>query len=561
MPSHGPFLPGASDQDNLGQHFRLNWDIPSRIEGDDGEVASAVDVSQGGPLEKTTSMLVGTDFGFALDPDQVPVGITVTVRAKANISVAGFPRDGVVELIYLGEVVGAIPTGGADWTSSFTTRTFGDASELWGWSPSRSEINDSSFGVRYDCIVPRGSTAEIDWIKIEVEYATSTGVSFAMAGGIGSGGEFPRGVFPAVTFSGGIGVGFPRWPRNFNKVAFTGGVGAGNAAWSLVTGSYRSMTGGIGVGYGTPTRHVKFTTGGGVGAGNEEWDALKVQTFETAGGIGAGNSDPLSKSIKKHTAGGVGAGGAFGYTRNAYRVSAGGVGVGNAAWVIAQGKWFGFSGGLGVGNGEWTATRSRTFTMSGGIAAGAGFRQFGNTGGPTDDGGDDWGDDRDKSHRGAFTRREVITAIKAYLEATVLGGYTVYVATNDDDMNKIPPGDRFAVIMLGASRDEQPNVSGGGLYSATRVEPLNIRVYSSLSADQLPRSSMWTLRQDKGALERARKLRRELHMHDLMDASGWLMLIQPMRSTMTGEPRATRDNPQWAYFQETFEVCYLEHLG
>jgi hypothetical protein len=553
MSSQGPFLPTTVAQ--AGSPALLRWDLNvDTVELDDGNFTFT---GQSPATFRSSFKLLCTGFGFTLIPGAVIQGFTLTFSCATQSGGLGTAqcRDGVAALLYQGNVVGQINSSGTDWTAGTHTRTIGGSSNLWGWTPTYDKINDSSFGCSLDILVPQDAAASIDWIKLTVTYATNTLKAFTWTGGLGLGnGRWPR-KWKKVAFTGGVGLGSTRWARKWKKVAFTRGFGLGNAAWTHARGRRWRMTGGVGLGYAQNRITVRHATRGGLGLGGTFVRKVS-QTVPLTGGIGMGNTAQLRRSVAKHLTGGFGIGGSNPLQRHKYRVTSGGFGIGGT-FTAHRGKAKLMTGGIGYGyTTKWTSVRSLHKRMTGGYGIGGGFRAFGVLNG----GLDDFGANRDKWHRGPFTRWEILTALKKYLESIVTD-FPIYIATEEPDMNRVMPSDRFVVLMLGSSKDEQGFLGGGGTYSTLRTETLNVRVYSAMSQDQFPRSTDWTLRQDRGALERARLIRKRLNMLDLMDDSGWLVLSQPMRSTATGEPKAMRDNPQWGYFQESFEAMYWEWLG
>lgn len=565
MPSQGPFFPSVVSQTNVGQPQRIAWDTPELVDASDNLRCTFATATPGAGATLLSWKIVATDFGFTIPENSQIDGIVMTVEKLfapplGSPGVYGDVYDGVAEL-YTDTVVGQNggtflwPTGNTD-----HSHDVGGTTDFWGWTGANSDdVNSDEFGIRYEVYAKNGNLPGIDSIRLTVYYTLRQFLSHTMTGGVGVGGGFPRLMRPQ-THSGGVGVGAGAFPRKWKKVAFTGGAGVGGDAWTKVKGRLYVMGGGVGIGYGVPVRHYKFSMQGGVGIGGA-FGVIQNSIIPMTGGVGVGG-DSFARHVKVSMTGGVGVGGTSLFARLAYKTTTGGVGAGNPANALyARHRFRTVDGGVGVGeSGAIGIIRAITKVPTGGVGIGGGFIAYGTLGGGGS-GGTDWGFNREKRHRGPFTRWEILTAVKQYLETTVLDGYTVYVATDEPDMNGIPPADRFAVVMLGASRDDQGPITGGGLSSAIRTEPVHIRIYSNLSNDQYPRASAWTLRQDRGALERSRKIRKTLHMHDLMDLSGWLMLCQPMRSLSTGEPRAMRANPQWGYFQETFEAMYLEYLG
>lgn len=576
MASQGPLYPSIVAQTNLGNFARRTWDDPTLVKVSDNLRATLnADPAPGSTTLILSNKVICKGFGFTIPLGSRIDGFVVSFEGgwSPRVSINPQCHDGVIELIY-----GAAPVGGpggttgdtgdpgtvvgqnnaqASWAASIdSNRSIGGSTDLWSWtSATWNKVNDETFGLRFECYATEGILAVIDSLALTVYYTAQTAAAFTWTGGLGIGGSFPRKVGDKQAFSGGVGIGYTGWKRGIHPVASQGGVGIGNAAWVRKIGAVRVWSGGVGIGENQQKVGEKLAMQGGVGVGGEFVPRIGWN-YAMLGGVGIGNTEPTVMGVKYQMTGGLGIGGSVEGQRGVYHTIGGGIGLGYPAWQGISGKAFVMDGGLGIGNAAWARTDGHKNVMTGGIGLGGGFRSHGKLGG----GSTDWGIDRDRTHRGAVTRWELLTAIKADVES-VLGSTRVYIATEEPDMNNVPPDDTFAVLMLGASKDDQPALAGGGLNSTLRREMLQIRVYSGLSTDQVPRSTAWTLRQDKGAVERARAIRKRLHMRDVMDAAGWLILAEPMRSLNTGDPKQKRSTPQWGYFPEMFECYYSEYLG
>lgn len=554
MPSQGPFLPGAVKQTNLGQPGRLRWDtVLSAVQVEDGIVATCVPSPQ---TYRDTYRIHCSDFGFTLPAGSVPVGITLTFHCASGLSgFFGACQDGYADLMYGETVIGQLVPASGDWSLvTLATRTRGGAADVWGWvAPDKDIVNDSTFGIRMEARVPEDQHAAIDWIKLEVEYDTTTFGEYEGSGGTAAGGTgfLRKEAHPGY---GGLGVGaINGWKY---KPVITGGTAAGGAA-DVRKFRFTEGSGGAGVGGGVSLLKQFINGVGGAGVGGTA-DYMQQLHIEMSGGLGVGG-EPEHKAVIIPV-GGAGAGGAADYHKSRPYVASGGIGLGHEDGAFTKQRFVSAEGGLGVGHATITPEITLKYLGTGGLGVGgtATLRRFNDTG--TNPDIDDPEDEIVRSHRGPVTRRMVYTAILKALVDGPLDSVRAYVAEDEPDMNGVPPGDTFAVIIPGGASNDQGDLAGGGAFGTIRFDTAQVRVYSSLSADQFPRSTMWALRTDKGAMERTRAIRKTLNMLDLSDAAGWALLAQPMRATTTGNARQRRANPQWSYYEESFEVVYTEYL-
>lgn len=130
-----------------------------------------------------TDPLTVWTFGFAIPSTATIDGITAVINRKAqynNSLNGGTVSTNTVQLRKSG--VGAVGTNKATataWGTTYTSVTFGGATDLWGttWTPS--EINDTYFGLylllTINCSTSSSlaNTAYIDYITLEVAYTDS----------------------------------------------------------------------------------------------------------------------------------------------------------------------------------------------------------------------------------------------------------------------------------------------------------------------------------------------------------------------------------------------------
>lgn len=128
----------------------------------------------------TTDEIDVTGFGFSIPSTATIDGITVTIHRKGSVLLDAAVVDNLVQLR---KSTGLVGNNKADtvsgWSTSFTNAVYGSSSDLWGttWTPT--EINNSSFGVRFQALEitaeDYGAYPIIDFFTIEVFYTESGG--------------------------------------------------------------------------------------------------------------------------------------------------------------------------------------------------------------------------------------------------------------------------------------------------------------------------------------------------------------------------------------------------
>lgn len=146
------------------------WSNAGNITADDSSYAS-VTVTFGAESQ----WLKATNFGFAVSG--TVNGITATINRRIT---AGGVNDAEIRLVFAGSVdtLGGDRSAGAAWPGSFTTASFGGGADTWdNMTITASQVNNSGFGVAFRCVesVFESSTAEVNWIKIDVTYTPAGG--------------------------------------------------------------------------------------------------------------------------------------------------------------------------------------------------------------------------------------------------------------------------------------------------------------------------------------------------------------------------------------------------
>jgi hypothetical protein len=129
-----------------------------------------------------------TGFAMAIPAGVTINGITVDSNCYRSGGTTGNVRDNTVQLIIGGTATGNNKATATSWATGTTNiYTFGGAADLWGLTPTVSQLNASNFGVR---IAVRGAAsganriANIDYVQITVTYTepTADSGSFALSG-------------------------------------------------------------------------------------------------------------------------------------------------------------------------------------------------------------------------------------------------------------------------------------------------------------------------------------------------------------------------------------------
>lgn len=115
-----------------------------------------------------------TNFGFTL-PSSTINGIEFSIeREKTGL---GTIADNTVQLIIGGTATGTNKADATAWTTSDLTVRYGGSNDLWGLSPSYTDINASNFGVRVKISLTAGTggKAAIDYICLKIYYTLPLG--------------------------------------------------------------------------------------------------------------------------------------------------------------------------------------------------------------------------------------------------------------------------------------------------------------------------------------------------------------------------------------------------
>lgn len=141
----------------------IAWGNPSNAKTNNDTPATA-----GSPLSGHTEWLFCTNFGFSLSSMSIVRGIKVNIKRRRD---AGTVKDNSIKLIQAGNVSGSDKADTTTlWPISYTTRSYGNASDLWGLSFLYSDINSANFGVAISVQSPGDGIPEVDYVTITVYY-------------------------------------------------------------------------------------------------------------------------------------------------------------------------------------------------------------------------------------------------------------------------------------------------------------------------------------------------------------------------------------------------------
>ena len=168
--SVGPIVAGsgASVADPASAYYP-NWTYPGRVTVDDGSGAYCVSTTT-----SPTEFLVATNFGFAIPGTSTILGIEVSESRYCPMVNGSYDRS--VKLTVDGVTGSGVDHSATDaWATSFGTKTWGGATDLWGLTLTPAIINSASFGVVLQATLNGSSYAGyVDWIKVKIYYSDPT---------------------------------------------------------------------------------------------------------------------------------------------------------------------------------------------------------------------------------------------------------------------------------------------------------------------------------------------------------------------------------------------------
>lgn len=168
MASSGPNSPGTISSDSsVGT---VSWSNPSNAGASDDSDATATSGSTA-----TTHYLWSVGFGFSIPGGSTIDGILVEIEKQSGSSPFGNIKDSTVRLIIGGSLSGDNKANtGISWPTTDTYTSYGGASDLWGLTPTVSDVNGSDFGIAISGQItisgPASITGSVDHVRITVHY-------------------------------------------------------------------------------------------------------------------------------------------------------------------------------------------------------------------------------------------------------------------------------------------------------------------------------------------------------------------------------------------------------
>jgi hypothetical protein len=165
----GPFFAGTGANFNDGG--TTAWTDPGNATGDTTGTAATVSPPSNG---STSQRLRLSNFGFSIPSGATIDGVTVEVEQQAGN--ANRHRWNSVRLLIGGSESGSDLSDASAIPTAKGFKTFGSASNLWGLTPSSTDINGTDFGVslKIDRNAAQATTTSIFRVRITVDYTLNT---------------------------------------------------------------------------------------------------------------------------------------------------------------------------------------------------------------------------------------------------------------------------------------------------------------------------------------------------------------------------------------------------
>ena len=158
---------------NVAAGGDASWISPGNITAEDASVSEVAFDFNGDfsdELQATSFYTNGLDIGSGSTVD----GIEVRVKARES----GSAIISSLRLVSGGSDVGVQKSPSQALTGTLTNYDFGGASDLWSWSPSDTNINTDTFGVKVEAEATDDDvSALVDAVWIKVYYTAASGGS------------------------------------------------------------------------------------------------------------------------------------------------------------------------------------------------------------------------------------------------------------------------------------------------------------------------------------------------------------------------------------------------
>lgn len=120
------------------------WANPSGI--DASSSTASVSVAAG----DTSNFLIGSSFGFSIPTASTINGIVASFAREQFGGSGQLETDQIFLTKTVGTKAGNAKSGGANWTGSLVTETYGTSGDLWGTTWTVADINSTGFGFVID---------------------------------------------------------------------------------------------------------------------------------------------------------------------------------------------------------------------------------------------------------------------------------------------------------------------------------------------------------------------------------------------------------------------------
>ena len=182
---------------NLTGSGSTAWSNPGNITAVGSPYATVAPAQQG-----ASNYLMATNYGFSIPDDAIINGIQLTISRSSTQSLGTGNRDDQVRLVKNNNLQATDKSSNDVYPTSLQSRTYGNATDLWGTTWTAADINNSGFGAVLSVFNTRvfgSATATVDFMQITVTYTIPGSFEWytVSSGGtaIGSGSTFnPVGV-------------------------------------------------------------------------------------------------------------------------------------------------------------------------------------------------------------------------------------------------------------------------------------------------------------------------------------------------------------------------------
>ena len=166
----------TTSSSNRNPSAATGWTSSSNVYSSNGNDATYAIAASG-----QSANLDVTGFGFTIPANATIMGIQASIERAASNS--NSIEDIDVFLLKAGAPSGNDKASTTDWTTSDSTRDYGDSGDLWGTTWTQAQVNASNFGVRLRArnLTTSSRTASVDHVQITVWYqpvpSTTVGTS------------------------------------------------------------------------------------------------------------------------------------------------------------------------------------------------------------------------------------------------------------------------------------------------------------------------------------------------------------------------------------------------